>query len=84
MTLTDAPIRPPEGVQIVPVALGVRSYDIHVGPGVLGQLGGRLTALTGQRRVVVVTDENVAKHHRDGLETGLKNAGDHRAPRYRG
>ena len=59
----------------VSVALGERSYDIHVGSGVLDILPGHLKAMSQQTRVVVVTDENVATHHQDRLTTLLTEAG---------
>jgi len=46
--------------EVIKVALGARSYDIHVGPGLLAQAG-RLLDARGQ--IAVVTDANVAKLH---------------------
>ncbi|MBV9990471.1 MAG: 3-dehydroquinate synthase [Alphaproteobacteria bacterium] len=51
--------------EIVPVALGDRSYDIHVGPGLLAKAGALLKA---KGPVPVVTDENVARHHLSALQ----------------
>jgi len=48
----------------VPVALGERSYDIHIGPGLLAKSGELLAAQlekTSPRRIPVVTDESVAR-----------------------
>lgn len=42
----------------VPVPLGDRAYDIHVGRGLLGEAGRRIAAL-GARAAAIVTDENV-------------------------
>jgi 5-deoxy-5-amino-3-dehydroquinate synthase len=50
----------PEGSVIVPVALGERSYEIVVGPGVVGRVG---DAIGGRRRVAVVSQAVVAEHH---------------------
>lgn len=62
----------------IPVGLAERSYEIHVGPGLLAKAG-RLVAPFG-RRLFVVTDENVAAHHLETLkaafdEIGLENHG---------
>ena len=59
----------------VPVALGDRSYDILIGPGVRARLGQRLKALSGAQRVFVVSDETVWSLHGAELETGLAKAG---------
>jgi 3-dehydroquinate synthase len=55
----------------IAVALGTRSYDIHVGPGLLAQAG-TLLAPFARGPVPVVTDSNVAKVHLAALlESGL-------------
>ncbi|HWA91955.1 MAG TPA: 3-dehydroquinate synthase [Rhizomicrobium sp.] len=57
--------------EIIPVALDARSYDIHVGPGLMGQAGA-LLAPFARGPVPVVTDSNVAKIHLVTLlESGL-------------
>lgn len=59
----------------VTVPLENRSYDIWVGSGLIAQAG----TLTGQffkrKRAVVVTDENVARHHLPELTQSLTGAG---------
>lgn len=52
------------------VALGERSYPIHVGEGILARCGEMLTALPS-RRVVVVTNPTVAQHHLGSLQKAL-------------
>ena len=52
--------------ETVKVALDARSYDIHVGPGLLAQAGALLTPLA-RGPVPVVTDGNVAELHLAGL-----------------
>lgn len=52
----------------VDVALGARSYPIHIGSGELGQAARHLGV---KRRVAVVTDESVAALHLDRLRAGL-------------
>ena len=49
-------------LDIVPVELGSRSYDICVGPGILGSLGELLFKKFGNRQIFIVTDEEVAIH----------------------
>jgi 3-dehydroquinate synthase len=58
----------------ISVGLGARSYDIHVGAGLLGQAGALLAPLAG-KIVPVVTDTNVAKLHLAELTASLKSAG---------
>jgi 3-dehydroquinate synthase len=58
----------------ISVGLGARSYDIHVGPGLIARTGELLKPLA--RGVVpVVTDENVAKLHLESLTAALRKAG---------
>ena len=54
--------------EIVKVGLGARSYDIHVGRGLLAQAGALLKPLA-RGPVPVVTDENVARIHLAGLSS---------------
>lgn len=46
----------------VTVALGDRSYDIHIGPGLLDRAADMIRALLPRPRLVVVQDEAVAVH----------------------
>ena len=67
-------------MQIIPVALGARSYDVLVGPDLLAQVGTLVTSRLKARRVAIVTDANVASRHlatvRDSLAaSGLKSTG---------
>ncbi len=58
------------------VELGERSYDIHLGRGLLDAAGELLAPLLRLPRVVVVTDERVAASgHPDRLEASLARAG---------
>ena len=61
--------------QKVAVALPGRGYDIHIGPGLLDQAAAFLTPLMRRKHVAIVTDENVARAHLDGLVAGLTKAG---------
>jgi len=53
------------------VELAGRSYDILIGSGLLGRAGTLLREAVGTRRLVIVTDENVARHHLATLQAGL-------------
>lgn len=59
----------------VHVGLGDRAYDIHIGPGLLAQAGPLIQPLLNRPKVAVITEENVAKLHLDGLRAGLAEAG---------
>ncbi len=62
------------------VDLGARSYDIEIGPGLIGELGTRLGSIArgksvGGKSVFVVTDENVAAHYLQTAMDSLRVAG---------
>lgn len=61
--------------QLVHVALGDRAYDIHVGAGLLGKIGGILEPLLRRKRVAIVTDSNVVLKHLPALHDALDRAG---------
>ncbi len=61
----------------VPVALGARSYDIVIGPGLLAQAGERIAAAAPGAKCAIVTDETVAGHHLPALESSLAATGLH-------
>ncbi len=60
---------------IVRVALDARSYDIVIGRGLLASLGTRIAALRPGAKTVIVSDENVARHHLAAAEAALAQAG---------
>ena len=60
---------------IVRVDLGVRSYDIHIGSGTLGQAGRVLAAAGPGRRALLVADGQVANSHAPLLASSLHAAG---------
>jgi 3-dehydroquinate synthase len=62
-------------VTLVRVDLGERSYDIRIGSGLLAHAGITMLPLLPQRRVFVVTDETVARHHLGRLQAALAEAG---------
>ena len=55
----------------VHVGLGARSYDIEIGPGLLGKSGNLIASAVPNARCAVVTDETVAKLHLDVLKESL-------------
>ena len=59
---------------VVPVALGARSCDVVIEPGLLGRAGAHLAPLVGQRPVVVVADAAVSPHL-SRLRASLNDAG---------
>ena len=65
----------PLRVEQLRLDLGARSYDILVGRGLIAQAGSRIAPLLKQKRVIIVTDRNVARHHLEGLERSLHASG---------
>jgi len=61
--------------ETVHVALGERSYDILIGPGLLETAGDHVSAVLPGTRAAIVTDENVAKHHLATVTGSLKKSG---------
>ncbi len=60
---------------VVPVALGARSYEVRIGTGLIDALGAEIAPLLRRRKVAVVTDEIVAGVHLMRLAKSLENAG---------
>ncbi len=61
--------------ETVHVALGERSYDILIGPGLLENAGDHVSTVLPGIRAAIVTDENVAKHHLATVTASLRKAG---------
>ena len=59
----------------VHVALGARSYDVEIGPGLMAEAGAHIAPLLKRRRVCVLTDETVASLHLEALREGLAAGG---------
>jgi 3-dehydroquinate synthase len=59
----------------VSVALGTRAYDVVIGAGLLEEASRHLAPLLRERRIFVVTDENVRQAHWPRLERALATAG---------
>jgi len=60
---------------LVRVELGARSYDIHVGHGLIERAGALMLPVMRQKRAFVVTDANVAPLHLGRLLAALDAAG---------
>jgi shikimate kinase/3-dehydroquinate synthase len=61
-------------VRTVPVALGERAYDIHVGAGLIEDAGRHLAALAPGAACAIVTDAHVATSHLAALQRALDRA----------
>jgi len=62
-------------VDVVPVALGARSYEVRIGPGLIDRAGVEIAPLLKRRRAAVVTDETVAPLHLARLVAALEAEG---------
>ncbi|MDC0737053.1 3-dehydroquinate synthase [Cognatishimia sp. SS12] len=62
-------------METVHVGLGARAYDIHIGPGLLARAGDLISAVSPRKRMMIVTEENVAPLHLKALQDGLAHAG---------
>jgi 3-dehydroquinate synthase len=62
-------------IDTLSVELGKRSYEILIGRGLIADAGKRMLPHLRQKRVVAVTDSNVARHHLEGLERSVRAAG---------
>lgn len=58
-------------METVHVGLEGRAYDIHIGQGLLARAGEFIAPLLSRPFVAVITDENVAALHLEGLRAGL-------------
>ena len=61
--------------QSVAVALGARSYDIHIGPDLLNQAAAYIAPLLTRPKLAIVTDSHVAALHLSTLQASLDAAG---------
>ncbi|MBM2577956.1 3-dehydroquinate synthase [Jannaschia sp. Os4] len=62
-------------MSVVRVDLGARSYDVHVGLGLIDAAGAHVAPLLRRGRVLVVTETTVADLWLDRLRTGLGDVG---------
>ena len=61
--------------ETVAVDLKDRSYEIEIGSGLLGQFGEMIAPNLVRKRVAIVTDETVSKHHLETLISNLDASG---------
>lgn len=62
-------------MRTVKVALGARSYEIKIGPGLLKQLGRHCASLKLGGRCAIISDRNVAPKFAEAAQASLKKAG---------
>lgn len=62
-------------VERIGVALGARSYEVLIGPGLIGNAGAAIGAVLPRRKVAVVTDRHVAALYLAPLRESLRRAG---------
>jgi 3-dehydroquinate synthase len=62
-------------VDVVPVALGARSYEVRIGAGLIARAGAEIAPLLRRKRVAVITDDTVASHHLLALSEALEAEG---------
>lgn len=58
----------------IPVALGARAYEVVIGPGLLAGAGARLARDFPRRRLIIVSDRNLAERQLTRLRQGLDEA----------
>ena len=62
-------------VDVVPVDLGQRSYEVRIGPGLIDRAGAEVLPFLKRRKVAVVTDDTVAPLHLDRLMASFASQG---------
>jgi 3-dehydroquinate synthase len=62
-------------MNVVPVELGLRSYEVRIGTGLVAGAAGHVAPLLARRRVTVVTEETVAAVHLAALADSFAAAG---------
>ncbi|AWB48571.1 3-dehydroquinate synthase [Gemmobacter aquarius] len=62
-------------IETVAVDLGLRSYEVRIGPGLIGRAGAEIAPLLKRRKVAVVTDETVAAVHLEALVASFEAEG---------
>ena len=58
-------------MNVVPVMLGARSYEVRIGQGLLQRAGAEIAPLLRRKRVAIVTDETVAAQHLPAFQAAL-------------
>jgi 3-dehydroquinate synthase len=62
-------------VNVVPVNLGARSYEVRIGEGLIGRIGTEIAPFLRRKKVAIVTDETVAAKHLPAVLEALAAAG---------
>lgn len=62
-------------IDVVPVALGARSYEVRIGPGLIDRAGAEIAPLLRRKRAAIVTDASVAPLHLARLQDALSAEG---------
>jgi len=63
------------GIDVVPVALGARSYEVRIGPGLIDRAGAEIAPLLRRKKAAIITDETVAAAHLARLTAALEAEG---------
>ena len=63
-----------DSIRTIPVRVSP-AYDVSIGPGLLGEIGGRLAGVLGPCRIAVLTDSTVAPLYLDTVTARLTAAG---------
>ena len=61
-----------DSIEVIPVNLGDRSYDIFVGTNMLTGIGETIQKKCGQRKILIVTDQDVASFWLNTVVDSLK------------
>ncbi|MEZ5797107.1 MAG: 3-dehydroquinate synthase [Paracoccaceae bacterium] len=62
-------------INVVPVELGDRAYEVRIGAGLIDRAGAEIAPLLRRKRLVVVTDRTVAGAHLPRLTAALESQG---------
>ncbi|MBJ2153724.1 3-dehydroquinate synthase [Paracoccus sp. IB05] len=62
-------------LNIVPVKLGERSYEVRIGAGLIENAGAAILPMLRRKKLAVVTDETVGALHLDRLRAGFATVG---------
>ncbi|OYU18988.1 MAG: 3-dehydroquinate synthase [Rhodobacteraceae bacterium PARR1] len=63
------------GIDVVPVALGARSYEVRIGSGLIDRAGAEIAPLLRRKKAAIITDETVAAAHLARLVAALEAEG---------
>jgi 3-dehydroquinate synthase len=63
------------GFDVVPVALGARSYEVRIGAGLIDRAGAEIAPLLRRKKAAIITDETVAAAHLARLVAALEAEG---------